>query len=193
MPASPLDPLRAAAAAMQRVMEGIDRAQWSAPTPCQEWNVADLTDHVVASNRRVASALQGEPAPASLTGDGERDGSGGAEDRLGAYRRSVDDLYEAFSVPGALDRIVSVPFGQVPGAVALQLRVVELAVHGWDLARATDQRIDLPDDVVRAAIEFTRQALPRVPPDRVPFAPPQPAGEAGSALDELAALLGRAV
>jgi uncharacterized protein (TIGR03086 family) len=193
MPTSPLDPLRAAAAAMESVVEGIGPAQWSAPTPCPEWSVADLTDHVVASNRRVAFALQGEPAPPSLTGDGDRDGSSGTDDRLAAYRRSVDDLYEAFAAPGALDRIVSVPFGQVPGAVALQLRVVELVVHGWDLARATGQRIDVPDEVVRAALEFTRQALPLVPADRAPFGPPQPARETARALDELAALLGRAV
>jgi uncharacterized protein (TIGR03086 family) len=69
--------------------------------------------------------------------------------------------------------------------------VVELVVHGWDLARATDQRLDVPDDVVRAELEFTRQSLPRVPADRMPFGPPQPAGEGASALDELAALLGR--
>jgi uncharacterized protein (TIGR03086 family) len=188
VPASPLDPLHAAATATQSVIAGIGPAQWSAPTPCAAWNVADLTDHVVAGNRRFASALRGEQAPPSAPDD--RDGSGTA-DRLGAYRRSVDDLYEAFAAPGALDRIVNVPFGQVPGAVALHLRVVELVVHGWDLARATGQHIDVPDDVVRAELEFTRRALPRVPEDRMPFDPPQPAGEGASPLDELAALLGR--
>jgi uncharacterized protein (TIGR03086 family) len=186
VPASPLDPLRAAATAMESVIAGIGPAQWSAPTPCPAWSVAALTDHVVAGNRRFASALRGEPALPSQPDDGD-----GARDRLVAYRRSVDRLYEAFAAPGALDRIVSVPFGQVPGAVALHLRVVELVVHGWDLARATDQHLDVPDGVVRAELEFTRQTLPRVPADRMPFGPPQPAGEGASTLDELAALLGR--
>ena len=166
MPASPLGPLRAAAAAMESVIEGIGPAQWSAPTPCPAWTVADLTDHVVAGNRRFASAVAGEPA-------------------------LVDELYEAFAAAGALDRVVSVPFGR--GAVAVHLRVVELVVHGWDLARATDPRIVVPDDVVRAELEFTRQALPRVPADRLPFGPPQPAWEAAGALDEFVALLGRTV
>jgi uncharacterized protein (TIGR03086 family) len=134
--------------------------------------------------------VAGEPAPPSVAGDG--DGSSTA-DRLGAYRRSVDELYEAFAAAGALDRVVSVPFGQVPGAVAVHLRVVELVVPGWDLARATDQRMVVPDDVVRAELDFTRQALPRVPADRLPFGPRQPAGEAAGALDELVALLGRTV
>jgi uncharacterized protein (TIGR03086 family) len=190
VPASPLDALRAAATAMESVIAGICPAHWSASTPCPAWNVADLTDHVVAGNRRFASALRGEQAPPSQPGDGDANGSGAA-DRLADYRRSVDDLYDAFASPGALDRIVSVPFGQVPGAVALHLRVVELVVHGWDLARATDQRIDVPDEVVRAELEFTRQALPRVPADRLPFGPSQPAGDGAGALDELAALLGR--
>jgi uncharacterized protein (TIGR03086 family) len=194
VPASPLDPLHAAATATESVIAGIGPAQWSAPTPCPAWSVADLTDHVVAGNRRFASALRGEPAPSSQPADGDGDGDAdgkGAADRLVAFRRSVDHLYEAFAAPGALDRIVSVPFGQVPGAVALHLRVVELVVHGWDLARATDQHLDVPDDVVRAELEFTRQTLPRVPADRTPFGPPQPSGEGASMLDELAALLGR--
>jgi uncharacterized protein (TIGR03086 family) len=85
-----------------------------------------------------------------------------------------------------------VPFGHVPGSVACHLRVIELVVPGWDLARATDQRIELPDDVVRAELEFSRQALSQVPPDRNPFGPPQPVADGSSALDELMALLGRA-
>jgi uncharacterized protein (TIGR03086 family) len=189
MPASPLDSLRTAAAATDRVIAGIGPARWSAPTPCPAWNVADLADHVITGNRRFASALRGEPAPApGDRGDGDSDG---ATDRLAAYRRSIDKLYEAFAAPGALERIVDVPFGQVPGAVALHLRVVELVVHGWDLARATDQRIQVPDEVVRAELAFTQRSLAQYPPDRMPFGPPRPAGEGASPLDELVALLGR--
>jgi uncharacterized protein (TIGR03086 family) len=191
MPESTLDPLRAAATAMNSVIADIKADQWSAPTPCSAWTVADVVDHVIAGNWLFASALRTNEAPSSPAADGDDHGTG-PSDRFDAYRRSIDELHEAFGAPGVLDRIVSVPFGQVPGAVARHLRVIELVVHGWDLARATDQRIEVPDDVVRAELEFSRQALSQVPPDRSPFGLPQPVAEDASALDELTALLGRA-
>jgi uncharacterized protein (TIGR03086 family) len=191
MPASPLDSFRTAASSMDRVIAGIGADQWSGATPCTEWTVADVTDHVIAGNRLFASALRaGRTSPSPPA---EKDGGGDGADRLAAYRRSIDELHEAFAAPGALDRIVSVPFGQVPGAVALHLRVIELVVHGWDVARATDQRIEAPDEVVRGELEFSRRALSQVPPDRSPFGPPQPVAEGASALDELTSLLGRTV
>jgi uncharacterized protein (TIGR03086 family) len=192
MPASPIDSFRTAASSMDTVVAGIGADQWSESTPCTEWTVADVTDHVIAGNRLFASALRADRTPPSPPD--EEDGGhdvAGTVDRLAAYRRSIDELHEAFAAAGALDRIVSVPFGQVPGVVALHLRVIELLVHGWDVARATDQRIEAPDEVVRGELEFSRQALSQIPPDRSPFGPPQPVAEGASALDELTALLGR--
>jgi uncharacterized protein (TIGR03086 family) len=191
MPESTLDPLRAAGSAMHSVIANISADLWSAPTPCSAWTVADVVDHVIAGNRLFASALRTSEAPSSPAAGGDGVGTG-PSDRLAAYRRSVDDLHEAFAAQGVLDRIVSVPFGQVSGAVARHLRVIELIVHGWDLARATDQYIEVPHDVVRTELEFARHALSQVPPDRSPFGPPQPVAEGASALDELTALLGRA-
>jgi uncharacterized protein (TIGR03086 family) len=191
VPNSTLDPLSTAASAMDSVISGIGAGQWSAPTPCPAWTVADVTDHVLAGNELFASALRTDRTPSSSPAHHAGEGTG-TTGRLAAYRRSIVDLREAFADPGALDRIVSVPFGQVPGAVALHLRVIELVVHGWDLARATGQCIEVPDDLVRAELEFSRQALSQVPPDRTPFGPPRPAADGASALDELAALLGRA-
>jgi len=92
-----------------------------------------------------------------------------------------------------LDRVVTVPFGSVPGAVALQLRLVENLVHGWDLARATGQQARHDDQVAEAALVFTHARLADVPAGRTPFGPPQPVAEDGQALDRLAAALGRRV
>lgn len=54
-----------------------------------------------------------------------------------AYRASSADLVGAFAEPGALERLVTVPAGTLPGIGALHLRVVEALVHGWDPAQAT--------------------------------------------------------
>lgn len=99
----------------------------------------------------------------------------------------------AFGQPGALERVITVPAGTVPGSVALHLRLTELLVHGWDLARATGQSVTgLPADLAEQELAFSRAQLDRMPRDRRPFAsPPQPVTDGAPAVDRLAALLGR--
>ncbi len=102
-------------------------------------------------------------------------------------------LLSAFGQPGALDRIVTIPFGTVPGAVALHVRLTELLVHGWDIAQATSQRTDFPEELAEEELAFSKAALEAVPPGRSPFAAPQPVPEGAPALDRLVAVLGREV
>jgi uncharacterized protein (TIGR03086 family) len=92
-----------------------------------------------------------------------------------------------------MERIVSTPMGERPGAVLVQLRVAELLVHGWDLARATGQDTDLDPElaeVVRTA--WTTQLGDR-PRTLLPFDEPQPVPDDAPAADRLAAYLGRSV
>lgn len=95
--------------------------------------------------------------------------------------------------PGVLERVFTVPFGTVPGMVALHLRITEVLVHGWDLSRAIGELASFPDDLAEQELTFGRGKLADVPSDRSPFAPPQPLAEDAPAIDRLAALLGRSV
>src|SRR5664280_3461615 len=79
----------------------------------------------------------------------------------------------------------------VPGIAALYLRIVEALVHDWDLARATGQPAELPDDLPARELTFTRGKLADLPPDGRPFAPPRPVADDAPAIDRLAACLGR--
>jgi uncharacterized protein (TIGR03086 family) len=110
-----------------------------------------------------------------------------------AYRESASRLLDAFAIPGILEESVDMPIGTVPGILALQLRVVETLVHGWDLAQATNQRAEFPEAIAEGALAFTRQTLSLVPQGRTPFAPPQPVTEQSPAISRLAGLLGRPV
>jgi uncharacterized protein (TIGR03086 family) len=185
-----LQGLQAALAAARAMIAGIGEGQWALPTPCPEWTVDELTTHVILGNRMFAAAVQGGQAAefTDQVGVGTIDG-----DRVAAYDEAAEHLVTAFGEDGALDRVVTVPFGTVPGAVALHLCITELLAHGWDLARATGQRFEAPAGVAERELAFTRQALGQVPPGRSPFGPPQPVPADAPPLDQLAGLLGRAV
>lgn len=173
--------------ATDKLVAAVGDDQWSTPTGCPHWNARELLNHLVGGNLTVAALLCGDapPEPAS--------NHVGAHP-LGAYRVSGDALRAAFGQPGALERVVTVPAGTVPGAVALHLRLTELLVHGWDLARATGQSTAvLPSDLAEQELAFSRRQLGQIPPALRPFDPPQPVADDAPAVERLAALLGRTV
>jgi uncharacterized protein (TIGR03086 family) len=186
-----VDQLSAALDDTGTVIAGIAADQWSNPTPCAEWDVHALVNHLVTGNGIVVAALTGEP-PSSPGATGAA-GTEAGGNLLEAYRRSREALVEAFGRPEALDRMVEVPIGSVPAVVALHLRLVEALVHGWDLVQATGQPSPLRDDLAEQELRFTLGALGSVPPGRTPFAPPQPVPDDAPTIDRLAALLGRSV
>jgi uncharacterized protein (TIGR03086 family) len=183
-----VDQLDAAHETLQPLVAAVGSDQWSAPTPCGDWDVRTLLGHVVGGNQVFAAAVGGIPleqARQALAGDPL------GPDPVLAYAESAAAVAAAFREPGALERSVTIPFGTVPAAAALHLRIVEALVHGWDLARATGRTVSYPDDVVEQEIAFSREFLGRIPPDREPFAPSRPVPADAAPLDRLVALLGR--
>ncbi|MGI8535250.1 MAG: TIGR03086 family metal-binding protein [Mycobacteriales bacterium] len=185
---TPVEQLERSLDDTRTLVEAVRDDQWDLPTPCAEWSVRDLVDHLTAGNRLFARALLGDPSSTASGPDGIPSPSTPA-----AYRDSAAALLAAFSAPGVMERVVTVPFGAVPGVVALHLRLVESLVHGWDLARATGQSPECDEEVAEQELRFTQQKLADVPPDRSPFGPAQPVDAEAPALDRLAACLGRDV
>jgi uncharacterized protein (TIGR03086 family) len=74
-------------------------------------------------------------------------------DPLAAYDASAAQAAEAFRVPDALDRMVAVSYGPVPGSVYCGHRFLDVLIHGWDLAESTGQDTNLPADLVEACWE----------------------------------------
>jgi uncharacterized protein (TIGR03086 family) len=183
----PVQDLVTALEATGKLISSIGDSSWHDPTPCTDWSVRDLVRHLIAGNLGFAGAVGGgsvpEP-PAESSSDSEL---------VAAYRGSASSLVEAFRQPGVLEKVVTVPFGSVPGAMALQLRITEVVVHGWDIATATGQAASFPEDLVEREIEFSRPLIEQIPPGRHPFAPPQPVSTGASAIDRLVALLGRKI
>jgi uncharacterized protein (TIGR03086 family) len=173
-----------------RLVAQVRQEQWTVATPCTEWNVRQLVDHLVAGHQLFARVLRGEPfeeASPAVRAVADRLGN----DARGAYDASARDLLAAFAAPGVLERAVRVPFGTVPGAVARHLRITECLVHGWDLATALGVPFDPPAGLVEQEIAFSGPLLGQVPPGRHVFAPSRAISDEAPPIERLAALLGR--
>jgi len=185
------DQLEASLSVAQGLVAAVRPEQWAAPTPCSAWDVRALVAHLVGGNQRFAALVSGASTLEELRGAAAGDVLG--DDPVGAFGNAAEAVLAAFRLPGALDRLVTIPFGTVPGTVALNLRLTEVLVHSWDLARATSQPVHFDDALVEQEYQFSARSLTQVSPERSPFAAPTDASADSSGLDRLAALLGRRI
>jgi uncharacterized protein (TIGR03086 family) len=118
---------------------------WAAPTPCTEWDVRQLVNHVVRGNLNYVALLDGGTAAEFLRWR-EVDALG--DDPVGAYERSVREFEAAFRSPAAMRRTLDYPLGKVGGGQAVAIRTTDTVIHTWDLARAIGADETLNADLV---------------------------------------------
>jgi uncharacterized protein (TIGR03086 family) len=144
----PLEQLDRLGPALGGVVANITPAQLDRATPCADFTVRGVLEHMIGGATAFAAAYRGEvPAEPDL------------DDVLNDFGPALGDLVTAVSAPGALDGKVAAPFGEVDGEPFARFIVLDGLVHGWDLATATGQSYDPPAEVVAAADAFARQAL----------------------------------
>jgi uncharacterized protein (TIGR03086 family) len=136
-----LDDLAAAQAGFLSRLRRVRPDHWARSTPCTEWTVRRLVNHVVLGELGYALLLHGGSGPEFLAIQ-RQDAVG--EDPVGAYERATAHCRSAFRGTGALGRTVDYPLGAVSGRQLLGLRVTETVLHTWDLASAinADDRLD---------------------------------------------------
>ncbi|MBV8994470.1 MAG: TIGR03086 family protein [Pseudonocardiales bacterium] len=129
------------AAGFGRALQAVRSEQWGWPTPCSQWNVRQLVNHVTRGNLNYVSLLNGGTGTEFLR---LRNAGALGTDPIGAYSRSVRVCADAFSRPDALKRVLDYPLGQIAGDQALAVRTTDSAIHTWDLAHAigADDRLD---------------------------------------------------
>jgi len=144
----PLAQLELLAPMLGGVVAGITPDELDNPTPCDEFTVRGVLEHMVGGATAFAAAYRGRPA-------GEPDLS----DPLTTFTPTLADLGGAMSAPGALDQVVQAPFGAVPGDTFARFVVLDGLVHGWDLATATGQPYEPSDELVAEVEAFARGAV----------------------------------
>jgi uncharacterized protein (TIGR03086 family) len=156
-------------------------------TPCAGWKVRDLLGHLVGGGQMFGALLQGD-APPDLSGDVV------GSNPSASWNAAAQAFRDGIDSPGALEREVPLgPNTTIPGSVLLEVVKYDLLVHAWDLAQATNQAFDPPDDVVEPAMSAAHQTIAPEMRNGDTFGDEQVAPAGSDRMDELAAYTGRSV
>jgi uncharacterized protein (TIGR03086 family) len=143
-----------AMASTQRYIDAVRPAQWPAPTPCTEWDVKQVANHIIGENLWAGELFKGRTiAQVGTTFDGDLAG----DDPAAAYRKSVDAARSAVEAPGAMETTCHLSFGDFPGAEYAGQLFMDLLIHGWDIAKATGQDTRLDADMVAACLPIAHE------------------------------------
>ena len=183
----PIEQLACILPTIASVMDQIEPSQLDAPTPCEKFDVHGVLNHFIVLGGTFPALFRGEEPP--VTVPLEKDGHVPAAE----CRKILDELLDAVRSPGAMERTIPTPVGDMPGAAFASFVAFDVAVHGWDLERSTGLRFELPSTVVEAVDQFARAALAPEMRDGDTFKAETEPPPGASALDRLAAFSGRTV
>jgi uncharacterized protein (TIGR03086 family) len=139
------------------LMEFVDRVgrirpqQWSAPTPCADWDVRALVNHVVNEDRWTVPIFAGRTVQEV---GGQFDGDLLGSDPLGNATDAAKQAEAAVSEPGAMQRTVHLSFGDFPADEYLRQLLADHLVHGWDLAVAIGADATLDPAALRSCADW---------------------------------------
>lgn len=162
-----------------RLIAGVSDDQLNAPTPCKDWTVSDLIDHMVGGAGMFAGAFGGNAAAADTSSE--------------KYANAYTALCEAARNTG-FEGKVQVAAGEFEKRVAWGIALGEIILHGWDLASATGQTANYEEETLNLLLQ-ANENIPDAYRDEKGsiFGLRVEAPEDASTLDKLAALMGRSV
>lgn len=182
--------LEAQAQVVSRLVAGVPDSGLAGPTPCPEYAVADLLDHIKglaiafrdAARKDLGPTTDTAPVPAGLS-------------LPAAWReelpRLLGELGEAWKDPSAWTGMTRAGGVDLPGEIAGAVAVDELLIHGWDLARATGQEYVPDGAALRAAHAFLLAAAQEERGEGDIFGPVVPVPDDAPLLEQAVGLSGR--
>jgi uncharacterized protein (TIGR03086 family) len=175
----------------ERFVAHVGPTQFELPTPCSEWTVRELLNHLVGTLHLCAALLNDEMPPMNAGPDQAPTQDLIGDDPARAYCSGVGPLVAA-TTPDAVGRAHATPLGDMPGMALAGFAALDVLVHGWDLAKATGQTPDIDPALAQPLLEFALQFIsddmttrgPRIGPK---VTPPRDA----DAMVQLVAYMGR--
>ena len=180
--------MAAAAAEAARVVAGVPGHPMDAPTPCDDWDLRTLVNHVIlwtaysAERRAHGESVAEDLMTKDFTAD-----PGFAQD----YAAQIDRAVTAWSDPAAWERELGVMGSGTPAADVAAMLIAEMVLHGWDIAKATGQPFDLPEHTLHACLDHVAKFVPNAP-NRAPWRPPAAVAPGATLLNRIVAITGRA-
>ena len=126
----------------------VSAEELSTASACEGWDLRALLNHVLGAGWMFTRANEGE------TGVPEDAGDLVGDDHIAACTQLATANVAAWRIPDALDGERTYPFGTFPAPVALMINVGEIAVHAWDVAKATDQDATIDPEVASLLLDF---------------------------------------
>jgi uncharacterized protein (TIGR03086 family) len=146
----PVEALKAANNEFESRLRKVSSEHWTLPTPCPDWDVRGLVNHVLLGTRmsvQVLSSMPRDEVIAYLDDDLMAD----TDDPAALFVDLANEMVDGFSGPGGLDGVVEHPGGDFPRQMFCGFRVADGACHAWDLARAIGVDEALDGDLVQFA------------------------------------------
>jgi uncharacterized protein (TIGR03086 family) len=169
-----------------RIVVGVRPDQLALPTPCRDWDVRLLLNHIIGGNYMFAEVARGgRPDPTGDMDDHTRPDPGTN------YIASADAALAAWAEPGAMERKVHMSFGDIPAPAAVSIHFLDIVVHGWDLARATGQDTTIEPDLAAEALDISHGLLSPELREAGVFGPEIPISADDPLHDRLVAFMGR--
>lgn len=165
-------------AVVHDVVETIGDGDLHRPTPCRDWDVQALADHLVDTIARLGAAA-GIPTT---------DPDGDSIDQR--IQRVTRPILAGWRRRGLANDVVF-SGRALPARLALGILSLELLVHGWDFAVALDRSFDASDAHAAHVLGLAQQTLNAKSRATAGFDPPVPLPADASALDHLVAFTGR--
>ena len=178
-----LDPITAAEATLavcQLVLRNVAEADYHRATVCTEFDVTQLTDHLIGSVTFLGTAAGA---------DFGHVGGTALEARVAAAAQATLEAWHTRGLAG----MVKVGPHEMPAAAALGILSIEFLVHAWDFAQATGQRVVVSDEVAQHVLGAARQIISPEVRASGSFADPLEAGPDAGILDRLVTFTGRTV
>lgn len=170
-----------------RRVHRVGPGQWGDGTPCTEWSVRDLVNHLTGEHLWAPWLLRG----ATLAEVGDRfDGDVLGQEPVAAWDEAARASRAAVHAPGALDGQVHTSAGPASAEEYLRQLTLDLAVHAWDLARGIGDDDRLDEELVTLAYDYVRPLAGSLQ-DFGMFDPPVEPPASASEQERLVALLGR--
>jgi uncharacterized protein (TIGR03086 family) len=159
-------------------------------SPCTGWTGRDVVNHMVGGADLFAGPARGETVPFP---DWSQMPDWLGPDPAAAYRAAADRAIAAYDAPGVLDGTVTMPWGEMPATIALDMLTADHVAHAWDLSQASGVPVLIDDAAIDAALATSRAVVSPQFREAGFYRPEHPAPDAATPIERLAAFTGRAI